>query len=91
MEISKIVEGQKKFFRSQRTFDVNYRILMLRKFRQVIIDYEEEIPDWQISMPRVLRCKNLTEVFLLCRRGIILLCCVWNQWWEQLQQGIVAC
>jgi aldehyde dehydrogenase (NAD+) len=43
MEISKIVEKQKEFFETGRTFDVNYRIAMLKKFKQAILENEEEI------------------------------------------------
>lgn len=43
MDINKIVENQKKFFETGKTYDVNYRIKMLKKLKQAILDNEELI------------------------------------------------
>lgn len=43
MDISVTVKKQRDFFATGKTFDVNYRIEMLKKFKQAIIDNEEEI------------------------------------------------
>ena len=43
MEISKLVEKQKEFFNTRKTFDVDYRISMLKKFRQTVLNHEEDI------------------------------------------------
>lgn len=43
MNINELVENQKKFFNTGKTFDVDYRISMLKKFRQAILDNESEI------------------------------------------------
>lgn len=43
MDINNIVKKQKAFFDTGKTFDVNYRIAMLKKFKQAIIANEAEI------------------------------------------------
>ncbi len=43
MEISQLVEKQKKFFSTGETIDVHYRIDMLKKLKKAIMDNEEEI------------------------------------------------
>ena len=40
-EISEIVKNQRKFFKTGKTLDVNYRINALKKLRKAIIDNEE--------------------------------------------------
>ncbi len=42
-EIRLIIETQKKFFATHKTFDVSYRIEILKKLRSLIILYEPEI------------------------------------------------
>jgi aldehyde dehydrogenase (NAD+) len=42
-EISLILENQKKFFATGKTFDVSYRLEVLKKLRSLIILYEPEI------------------------------------------------
>ncbi len=48
-EISAIIESQRKFFATRKTFDIGYRLEILKKMRSVIIEHEEEIVDaiWQ--------------------------------------------
>ena len=48
-EIGIIIERQRQFFATHRTFDIGYRIEILKKMRSVIIEHEEEIVDaiWQ--------------------------------------------
>ncbi|MFQ9515939.1 MAG: aldehyde dehydrogenase [Eubacterium sp.] len=43
MEINKIVQKQREFFETGKTFDINYRIAMLKKFKQAILNHEAEI------------------------------------------------
>jgi aldehyde dehydrogenase (NAD+) len=44
-EIGLILENQKKFFASGKTFDINYRLENLKKLRSLILSYEEELSD----------------------------------------------
>jgi aldehyde dehydrogenase (NAD+) len=44
-EIRAIIESQKKFFATGKTFDVRYRLEVLKKMRSVIIEHEQEIVD----------------------------------------------
>jgi aldehyde dehydrogenase (NAD+) len=48
-EIGAIIEQQKKFFATGKTFDISYRVEVLKKMRSVILEHEEEIVDaiWQ--------------------------------------------
>lgn len=43
MNISEIVIKQREFFKEGKTFDVNYRIEMLKKLKQAIIEHQEDI------------------------------------------------
>jgi aldehyde dehydrogenase (NAD+) len=43
--IQLIFESQRKFFASEKTLDINYRIEVLKKLRSLIIFYEKEILD----------------------------------------------
>lgn len=40
MKISKLVQTQRDFFHTHQTFDIAFRIEMLKKLRQAIIKYE---------------------------------------------------
>ncbi|MCR4791023.1 MAG: aldehyde dehydrogenase family protein [Treponemataceae bacterium] len=42
-ELENILNSQKKFFRTGKTFDLSWRIEQLKKLRQAIIEHEEEI------------------------------------------------
>ncbi len=44
-EIQAIIDVQKAYFRSGKTQDVNFRIAVLRKLKQTILEMEEEIYD----------------------------------------------
>jgi aldehyde dehydrogenase (NAD+) len=44
-EISRIIEAQKFFFTTGKTFDIGYRLDNLKKLRSLIIHYEQEIVD----------------------------------------------
>jgi len=44
-EISLIVEAQRKFFATGKTFDVDFRLATLKKLRSLIIQHEQEIVD----------------------------------------------
>lgn len=44
-EISLILKKQREFFASGKTFDVNYRIEVLKKLRSLIIEHEPQIVD----------------------------------------------
>ena len=67
MEISKLVERQREFFNSRKTFDVNYRITMLKKFKQAILNYEKEINE---ALKKDLG-KSETETYM-CETGMTL-------------------
>ena len=41
--INKIVKNQKDFFNTKRTYDVGYRVRYLKKLKEVILKYEDEI------------------------------------------------
>ena len=43
MNIEEIISKQREFFDERRTFDVNYRIATLKKFKQAIIEHQSEI------------------------------------------------
>ena len=43
MDIKEIVKKQRDFFNTKKTFDINYRIEMLRRLKQAILDNENEI------------------------------------------------
>jgi aldehyde dehydrogenase (NAD+) len=44
-EIQLALENQRKFFESGKTFDIGYRIEILKKLRSLIIQHEQEIRD----------------------------------------------
>jgi len=44
-EISIIIEAQRKFFATGKTFDVDFRLEILKKLRLLIIQYEQELVD----------------------------------------------
>jgi aldehyde dehydrogenase (NAD+) len=44
-KISSIIDDQKKFFATGKTFDINFRIGILKKLRSLIISHEQEIVD----------------------------------------------
>jgi aldehyde dehydrogenase (NAD+) len=44
-EIRLIIEAQRKFFASGKTFDIKYRIEILKRLRSLIIAHEQEIVD----------------------------------------------
>jgi aldehyde dehydrogenase (NAD+) len=44
-EISLIIDAQKKFFATGKTFDIRYRIEILKKLRSLIIFHEQDIVD----------------------------------------------
>jgi aldehyde dehydrogenase (NAD+) len=44
-EIELILENQKKFFKSGKTLDINYRLEILRKMRSLILSHEKELSD----------------------------------------------
>lgn len=67
MNINKIVENQRAFFDTGKTFDVNYRIEMLKKFKQAILDNEEEI---NLALKKDLG-KSETETYM-CETGMTL-------------------
>lgn len=67
MEISKLVEKQKEFFDSHKTFDINYRILMLKKFRQAVRDHKDDINE---ALKKDLG-KSETETYM-CEIGLTL-------------------
>jgi acyl-CoA reductase-like NAD-dependent aldehyde dehydrogenase len=48
-EIGSIIDAQRKFFAAGKTFDIKYRIEILKKLRSLIIAHEKEIVDalWQ--------------------------------------------
>ncbi len=43
MDISKIVEKQKKFFDTGKTLDVNFRVAALKRLKKAILDHEDDI------------------------------------------------
>ena len=43
MDISKLIEQQRKFFYTHKTFDLHYRMIMLQKLKQTIQAYEPQI------------------------------------------------
>jgi aldehyde dehydrogenase (NAD+) len=44
-EIRLIIEAQQKYFATGRTFDISYRLEILKKLRRLIIQHEQEIVD----------------------------------------------
>jgi len=44
-EIRLIIEAQRKFFATGKTFDLKYRIAVLKKLRSIIISHEQDIVD----------------------------------------------
>ena len=44
-EIHQIVLSQKDYFLSGETLDVKFRITQLKKLKQALIDYEQDIVD----------------------------------------------
>ena len=67
MEISKLVEKQKTFFNTHKTFDVKYRISILKKFRQAVLNHEEDI---NVALKKDLG-KSETETYM-CEIGLTL-------------------
>lgn len=67
MEIKEIVKRQREFFETEKTFDVNYRIEMLKRFKQAILDNEKEINE---ALKKDLG-KSETEAYM-CEVGMTL-------------------
>lgn len=67
MNIEEIVKKQREFFETGKTFDVSYRIEMLKKFRQAILDNESAIND---ALKQDLG-KSETETYM-CETGMTL-------------------
>jgi aldehyde dehydrogenase (NAD+) len=44
-EIRSIIDSQRKFFATGKTFDIGYRLEILKKLRSVILDHEQDIVD----------------------------------------------
>ena len=44
-EISSVIEAQRRFFATGKTFDIRYRIEVLKKLRSIIIDHEQDLVD----------------------------------------------
>jgi len=44
-EIRSIIEAQRRFFATGKTFDISYRIEVLKKLRSIILDHEQDIVD----------------------------------------------
>jgi aldehyde dehydrogenase (NAD+) len=44
-KITKIIEAQRKFLATGKTFDIAFRLEILKKLRKLIIRHEQEITD----------------------------------------------
>lgn len=67
MDIQKLVAAQRKYFATHQTFDVNYRIEMMKKLYQAIKNHENDIND---ALKKDLG-KSETESYM-CETGMTL-------------------
>lgn len=67
MDIKEIVQKQRDFFDTGKTFDVNYRVEMLKRFKQAILNNEKEINE---ALKQDLG-KSETEAYM-CEIGMTL-------------------
>ena len=67
-DIEQIVEKQRKYFKSGKTLDIDFRIEQLKKLKNAVLKYENEIED--ALFEDLGRCK--TESYLLDIGTIVL-------------------